>query len=431
VEGTVDITAHAAPNVYKVHFEANAGTAFSGEMPDQDMVYDEPQNLFANGFSRIGGDFKGWNTKKDGSGTWYQDGQSVKKLMTKDGGTFTLYAQWDMATFQIDYDLNGGQLPADKTNQDSYRGDSPTFTLNNPKREDYNFIGWMGTGLREPTKTVTIDEGSAGDRNYIAVWETKYFHVNFEDNGGSVVEPELVKIHEKAIKPADPTRDGYIFAGWYEDAGLTRAYDFNREVVKDITLYAKWKSTKVPVLMAKGKPSGKRAIKVSWTKVDGAAKYKVYVAHCEKKLKCVKTTKKNSYTVKRIKAKRLKAHKPYVLRVAAVDKNGKVIVTSKKFHVLTAKTRGKYANIKKIKANKKSVAMKVGQITKVRATYKLPKRKKHLGKSHGPYLQYTTDNPRVATVDKKGNVKALAPGQATIYIQDTSGMSCKTVIIVK
>ena len=259
----------------------------------------------------------------------------------------------------------------------------------------------------------------------------KYYQVNFEDNGGSAVEPELVKIHGKAVKPADPTRVGHDFVGWYEDAGLTKAYDFNREVVDDITLCAKWKPTKVPVVMAKGVPSGKRAIKVSWTKVDGAAKYMVYAGHCGKKLKCVKTTKKNSYTVKRIKAKRLKAHNPYVLCIAAVDKNGKVIVKSRKFHVLTAKTRGRYANITKIKANKESIAMKVGQKTKVRATCTLPKGKKHLGKAHGPYLRYTTDNPRIAKVDRKGNVKALAPGRVTIYIQDTNGMSCKTVITVK
>ena len=44
----------------------------------------------------------------------------------------------------------------------------------------------------------------------------------------------------KLAKPADPTREGYTFAGWYKDEACTEAYDFSAAVVADMTLYAKW-----------------------------------------------------------------------------------------------------------------------------------------------------------------------------------------------
>lgn len=62
--------------------------------PDQYFIYDEAQNLDKNEFSKSGSTFAGWNTKADGSGTSYKDGESVSKLSSKSGGTVTLYAQW-------------------------------------------------------------------------------------------------------------------------------------------------------------------------------------------------------------------------------------------------------------------------------------------------------------------------------------------------
>lgn len=44
----------------------------------------------------------------------------------------------------------------------------------------------------------------------------------------------------KLVKPADPTREGYTFAGWYTDEACTEAYDFGAAVTADMTLYAKW-----------------------------------------------------------------------------------------------------------------------------------------------------------------------------------------------
>ncbi|MBR5337553.1 MAG: InlB B-repeat-containing protein [Lachnospiraceae bacterium] len=249
IGGKVVITAHAVPNEYTVKFDKNGGSYIEGEMEDQKIIYDQPQPqphpLFANKFTCAGGTFAGWNTKKDGSGTSYTDGQSVENLTTEDGGVVTLYAQWDMQEYGITYNLAEGTLPAGRSNPDKYRMDSPTFTLVNPEKEDYDFVGWTGTNLTAPTKSVVINEGSTGDRRYSALFDLKIFNVRFEDNGGTGTEPQRVAIHNKAVRPEDPTRENFDFTGWFADPELTTPFDFDKEITADTTLYAGWKSRNV------------------------------------------------------------------------------------------------------------------------------------------------------------------------------------------
>jgi uncharacterized repeat protein (TIGR02543 family) len=64
------------------------------------------------------------------------------------------------------------------------------------------------------------------------------------DNGLIMVE---VLNGEKVTQPADPTRTGYKFEGWYKNVALTEAYDFVNDIVtEDITIYAKWAKIEEP-----------------------------------------------------------------------------------------------------------------------------------------------------------------------------------------
>ncbi len=65
--------------------------------------------------------------------------------------------------------------------------------------------------------------------------------VTFNTNGGSAVPEQTVADGATATKPADPTKDGYTFEGWYQDATFATAFDFTTPITADITLYAKWK----------------------------------------------------------------------------------------------------------------------------------------------------------------------------------------------
>ena len=85
-----------------------------------------------------------------------------------------------------------------------------------------------------------------GDEKYVistATYKSPYRTVTFETNGGSVIDSVVVK--GTVSKPANPTKDGYTFAGWYSNAELTTAYDFSTAVTEDITLYAKWTENSV------------------------------------------------------------------------------------------------------------------------------------------------------------------------------------------
>jgi len=50
----------------------------------------------------------------------------------------------------------------------------------------------------------------------------------------------IIEKGEKVEKPADPTKEGYTFLGWYKNLTDTKAYDFDEEVTSNFTLYAKW-----------------------------------------------------------------------------------------------------------------------------------------------------------------------------------------------
>ena len=70
-------------------------------------------------------------------------------------------------------------------------------------------------------------------------WSFTEFTVSFDSNGGSTVTDQKV-LNAPAVKPADPTKDGYDFAGWYL---VDTLYAFDTNVTENITLTAKWTPT--------------------------------------------------------------------------------------------------------------------------------------------------------------------------------------------
>lgn len=81
--------------------------------------------------------------------------------------------------------------------------------------------------------------------------EPRQFAVTFQTNGGTPVATQYVNEGEKVTKPEDPTRPGYVFAGWFSDKNLSEKWDFEAHTVSsDLTLYAKW------TLVISDKPAG-------------------------------------------------------------------------------------------------------------------------------------------------------------------------------
>ena len=70
----------------------------------------------------------------------------------------------------------------------------------------------------------------------------KEFEITFDTNGGSNISNLTIKKEGKITKPEDPTKEGYIFEGWYYDG---KEFDFNTEVTEDMKLEARWSKVEV------------------------------------------------------------------------------------------------------------------------------------------------------------------------------------------
>ena len=77
---------------------------------------------------------------------------------------------------------------------------------------------------------------------------TQTYTAQFDTNGGSAVDKVKTDKNGKIERPADPTKEGYIFVGWYSDSKLTKPFDFSTELTANSTLYAKWKENNEIIL---------------------------------------------------------------------------------------------------------------------------------------------------------------------------------------
>ena len=111
--------------------------------------------------------------------------------------------------FTITYDLAGGTVAT--ANPDFYSPADSDITLNNPTRAGYNFKGWTGTGLTEPTMTVTIAHGSTGNRSYTATWELP--QVAYIDANGETAYCSNYTILEGSTEYSQYGEDGV--EAWY------------------------------------------------------------------------------------------------------------------------------------------------------------------------------------------------------------------------
>ena len=147
-------------------------------------------------------------------------------------------------TYTITYDLAGGALPEGKTNPETYTKLTDTFTLNNPEKEGYTFAGWTGTDLTEAAVTVTVAKGSTGNRSYTATWTPVEYTITYNLNGGTnaAANPAVYTIETPTITLADPTREGFIFGGWYDNSDFsgTAVTQIAQGSTGSVTLYAKW-----------------------------------------------------------------------------------------------------------------------------------------------------------------------------------------------
>ena len=186
-------------------FDANGG---DGTMSDMKIKTDEIKTLVSCGFARKGYDFIGWTETENGSKV-YSDGDSY----TMGTENATLYALWTPKTYKITYNLNGGQLAVQ--NKATYNIETATFTLNNPTKNGYNFLGWSGTNIPDNTNAVTVNAGSTENLVFTANWEIIAYKISYNLNGGSSSDtlPSTYTVEDEVVLPFLSKR-GYMFVGW-------------------------------------------------------------------------------------------------------------------------------------------------------------------------------------------------------------------------
>ncbi len=86
------------------------------------------------------------------------------------------------------------------------------------------------------------DGGNGGNGGGPEPYYPPVYTVTFNTTGGSTIEPVDVQDASPVVKPADPTKTGYEFAGWYTAATGGTLWDFTTAITADTTLYATWVS---------------------------------------------------------------------------------------------------------------------------------------------------------------------------------------------
>lgn len=254
-----------------IRFNPNGG---SGYMTAQTVFAGQPQKLFTNAYTRDDYYFLGWNTQKDGAGTFYKENETY----TYDGkeSEMNLYAQWkkDEGTYSICFvDLMNGyesktievgygqeyKLPSIKTlfihenkfiewntasvgSGDSYANEAVVKNLAQPGRTVYLYARWA----------IEISYNLSGGSMYPAldsVIVKSLDNMSLYSNEPSTMTPPSIPVNPPFDPPyTDKFYPGYVFRGWCTDPSCYDGTVYLKKggnvegiaPAKDTTVYAIW-----------------------------------------------------------------------------------------------------------------------------------------------------------------------------------------------
>ena len=314
----------------------------------------------------------------------------------------------------------------------NYQGPDPTKAAD--ARYTYVFSSWDGGML----------DGSYTTLTYTPQFDKilNKYKVSFVNDDGTVLKDAVeydygtpaadIELPPEPSKAAT-TQYTYAFSGWSpkiadvtDDVVYTATYT-QTAASEDEPLV---EATYVPLKLKSGKTT-KSSIKLSWSKVAGAKSYVVYGGQGGKGQATLelKTTGGKSAKIKMV-GKKLAKGKPYKFAVTALDGNGKTIGKSQTVYVYTK--GGKYGNPKSVTVKKKILSkakkLKKGKTLKLKAKMKKTGNKK-IKKLAA--MRYESSNPAVATVSKKGVVKAMGKGRCYVYAYAQNGVAKKVKVVVK
>lgn len=171
------------------------------------------------------------------NGTFYGNVSVVQVqegTLSVKGGTFDLHQKWEGSSKYLFNCID-----------DAYANGSANVAISGG-----TFVGFDPSASPEGEGTSYLAPGYAPTDNGDGTYGVKQaVTVTFDSNEGTAVDPQLVAVGGKVAKPADPTKEGYTFSGWFTDKDCTKAYDFDAAVddaKPEFTLYAGWKAEAQP-----------------------------------------------------------------------------------------------------------------------------------------------------------------------------------------
>lgn len=177
-----------------------------------------------------------------GSGcTFIMNGGRIENCRAEDDGGAVFIKQ--SGTFE----LNGGVIQncsagANGGAVNIYQDGHFTMTGGTIKDCKVDLGGYGIAVYGEDDKAIVSISGGTIENCGVKPWHFDAYTVTFDSDGGSAV-PEQKLLNSPAVKPADPKKDGYDFAGWYlEDT----PYAFDTKVTENITLKAHWTPVATP-----------------------------------------------------------------------------------------------------------------------------------------------------------------------------------------
>jgi len=242
-EVTGDITVYAHWSqipTYTVSFDSQGGSP----TPEDQTVEDGDSAALPAEPSRSGYAFTGWFTEASGGAQWnFADAITEEK---------TLYAQWEINQYTVSFNSQGGSpTPEDQTVE---HGDSAALPAE-PSRSGYEFTGWFteASGGAQWNFADAITE----EKTLYAQWEINQYTVSFNSQGGSPTpEDQTVEHGDSAALPAEPSRGGYEFTGWFTEASGGAQWNFADAITEEKTLHAQWEELPAYVHSANWTSSG-------------------------------------------------------------------------------------------------------------------------------------------------------------------------------
>ena len=150
--------------------------------------------------------------------------------------SMTVHALWIPTEYEIEYVLGGGENAP--SNPATYNVEDEVVFAD-ASREGYTFNGWYGNAQFTTEQVTGITVGSHGKVTVFASFSINQYTISFETGGGTTVS-EITQDYGTAVSaPAQPSKTGYEFVGWYE-SDPSELYVFTTIPARDVRLTAAW-----------------------------------------------------------------------------------------------------------------------------------------------------------------------------------------------